>query len=70
MKHLLGLIVLAGTLVACNSQEELKPEDWAWLGFERPANTNPIISPNPDIKFFCPMTGDSIAWQESDTFNP
>ena len=70
MKFFLALISAVGFLVACNSQENLQPEDWAWLDFQRPEGMNPIISPNKDIKFFCPMTGDSIAWQEGDTFNP
>jgi len=70
MKFFLALISAVSFLVACNNQESLQPEDWAWLDFQRPEGINPIISPNKDIKFFCPMTGDSIAWQEGDTFNP
>lgn len=43
---------------------------WAWLNFERPANTNPIISPNPESTFYCPMQQKPMGWEESDTFNP
>lgn len=44
--------------------------DWAFGGFVRPEGANPVIKPNPDTKFFCPMHKDSIGWEESDTFNP
>lgn len=43
---------------------------WAFGGFERPAGVNPLITPNVDSRFFCPMNQDSVGWEESDTFNP
>lgn len=44
--------------------------DWAFGGFARPANMNPIISPNPASRFRDPMTGKEVAWESNDTFNP
>ena len=44
--------------------------DWALGGFVRPANVNPIITPNPNNHFDCPMQGKSMGWEESDVFNP
>lgn len=44
--------------------------DWAIGPFIRPEGINPIISPNPNSKFFCPMRNDSVAWEANDTFNP
>ena len=49
--------------------ENLLP-DWALGGFVRPQDTNPVISPDPDVKFDCPMRKSRIGWMESDTFNP
>lgn len=43
---------------------------WAMGGFIRPEGINPVITPNQDSKFFCPMLKDSVGWEESDTFNP
>ena len=43
---------------------------WALGGFVRPKGANPIISPNPETKFFCPMRKEMVGWEESDTFNP
>ena len=44
--------------------------DWAFGGFKRPENVNPVISPIAHTKFLCPMSGDSVAWESNDTFNP
>ncbi|MDR2954420.1 MAG: glycoside hydrolase family 130 protein [Prevotella sp.] len=44
--------------------------EWAFGGFVRPDGKNPVITPDPNVKFFCPMRQDSIGWEGSDTFNP
>ena len=67
---LLGLVT-----VACGSQkkdqtaEAVSETAWCLDGFERPTGVNPVIKPLP-TKFYCPMREDSVAWEESDTFNP
>ncbi|MCD8261907.1 MAG: glycoside hydrolase family 130 protein [Bacteroides sp.] len=38
--------------------------------FIRPAGINPIIAPDINTRFYCPLTGDSVAWESNDTFNP
>lgn len=45
-------------------------KEWAWLDFQRPEGVNPIISPDTNAVFYCPMRGEAVKWQESDTFNP
>ncbi len=59
----------SGNLQKANKMENPLPQ-WAFGGFIRPEGKNPIISPNPVFKFYCPMRQDSVAWMESDTFNP
>ncbi|MCJ8208504.1 glycoside hydrolase family 130 protein [Mucilaginibacter sp. RS28] len=44
--------------------------DWAFGGFVRPANINPVITPRSDTKFTDPMSGKSVAWEAYYTFNP
>ena len=63
------LTLLVFSCIACSDQGQSTYPDWAWIGFQRPAS-NPVITPSPDSKFFCPLTGDSVAWESSDTFNP
>jgi predicted GH43/DUF377 family glycosyl hydrolase len=38
--------------------------------FVRPAEVNPVISPDENTRFFDPILQDSIAWESNDTFNP
>ena len=44
--------------------------DWAFGGFVRPEGVNPIITPNQESTFTCPMTGEDVKWEFADTFNP
>lgn len=43
---------------------------WALGPFIRPANINPVVSPNPNSAFIDPMTNKKIAWEANDVFNP
>ncbi len=42
---------------------------WAIGPFERPEGVNPIITPQ-NTTFYCPLTADTIPWENGDTFNP
>ena len=43
---------------------------WAFGPFVRPEGVNPVISPNKESVFDCPMRKGPLKWEESDTFNP
>ena len=67
---LTGMICLS----CCNTGAKVSTvsdlPDWALGGFVRPEGKNPVISPDENTKFCCEMTGDSVAWESNDTFNP
>lgn len=70
---LLPMLMIAAS--ACTQQAPVEKSnnplpEWALGGFVRPAGVNPVISPIAESKFFCPMNGDSVAWESNDTFNP
>lgn len=44
--------------------------DWAFGPFIRPANVNPIITPDSTSLFTDPMSGKEVAWEANDVFNP
>ncbi|MBO5781335.1 MAG: hypothetical protein J6R08_02595, partial [Opitutales bacterium] len=72
MKIKLSILTLAISFAAyaeSNLQKNPLP-DWAMGGFERPEGVNPVISPNKESVFDCPMQKRPIKWEESDTFNP
>ena len=43
---------------------------WAFGGFVRPNNINPIISPDTASKFKDPISNKLVSWEANDTFNP
>lgn len=79
MKRSFEMLLLAFGVAAfsCGAVRAAGPDDgenrlpeWALGGFVRPAGANPIIMPDPQVRFFCPMRQDLVGWMESDTFNP
>ena len=66
---LLSLMAICGCSTKPRSDVNELP-GWALGGFTRPEGANPVISPDTDIKFSCPMTSTQVGWMESDTFNP
>ena len=44
--------------------------NWAFGGFTRPENINPIISPDTSAKFLDPMSDKMVGWEAFYTFNP
>lgn len=72
MLCLTGLLLVdgCGRRAMARTEGENPLPEWALGGFVRPAGVNPVISPDPAMRFFCPMRQDSVGWCESDTFNP
>jgi len=46
------------------------PADWTIGPFVRPAGINPVITPNKDSTFDCPMRQKPVHWEATHTFNP
>lgn len=66
--YFIFLIVL---FASCSqSPEKNKLPDWALGGFVRPQGVNPVINPDSNSVFFCPMNLAEVKWEESDAFNP
>jgi beta-1,2-mannosidase len=45
-------------------------ESWAMLGFEKVDSLNPILAPNADLTFTCPISKKEVHWQERNVLNP
>lgn len=71
---LLVTIVFAG----CNSADEKtkttvdqsKEYSWALLPFQKADEVNPILLPDTNATFYCPVRKDTVQWEEKDVFNP
>lgn len=70
MKKLFSTLFIVGTLFLNAHAGDNTLPAWAFGGFERPANVNPLITPNPSSTFLCPMRGELVKWELADTFNP
>lgn len=58
-------------MCAAYAQSPANPlPNWAIGPFTRPDGVNPVIKPNPDSVFQCPMRGTSVHWEAAHTFNP
>jgi predicted GH43/DUF377 family glycosyl hydrolase len=44
--------------------------NWAFGGFSRPAQVNPVISPDTTTQFLDPVLKKQVKWESNDTFNP
>lgn len=70
LKNYLIVAFALTTLAACQSKApEQGLPSWAIGPFERPEGVNPIITPQ-QTTFYCPLTEDTIPWENGDTFNP
>ncbi|MDU1890364.1 MAG: glycoside hydrolase family 130 protein [Dysgonomonas sp.] len=76
-KSIYSLVILIACIsfISCNDKKQaMQPisdfPDWSWADFQRPEGINPVISPDSTTRFYCPLTGDSVAWESNDTFNP
>ena len=67
-KQTFSTVILLSVITLATAQNKLP--DWAFGPFIRPANVNPIISPNPNSTFLDPMSNQRIAWEANDVFNP
>jgi mannosylglycoprotein endo-beta-mannosidase len=58
------------TAPVSSSDEPIVLPDWAIGPFVRPPNAQPVIRPNPDSVFDCPMRNQPVNWAARHTFNP
>lgn len=65
---MLAVLFLLSCCLHPIAQEQLP--GWALGPFVRPANVNPVLSPDPKSVFPDPMSKTKVAWEASDVFNP
>lgn len=58
-----------GTATETQAAVAVEAAEWQLGPFVRPVS-KPVIAPRKETRFACPMSGEEIAWESSDTFNP
>jgi len=62
--------VACGVALLLGLRGEPLQQSWMFGPFEKPAQVNPVIMPNPISRFRSPMSDTLVAWEEYATFNP
>lgn len=65
-------------LAACNNNADNKtsdtktdePASWALLPFTKADSVNPVLTPDSQFTFRCPVRNETLKWEEKDVFNP
>lgn len=68
MKVLIFVLIVFNSVYAQTNNIALP--DWAFGGFMRPKNVNPIITPDTTSVFTDPITKKITKWESNDSFNP
>lgn len=55
--------------ISCNNQST-SVSNWTITPFEKVDAANPVLIPNSNSVFFCPLREDTVRWEEKDVFNP
>jgi predicted GH43/DUF377 family glycosyl hydrolase len=51
-------------------QEKLQSANWELIPFVKIDSVNPVLEPDPNQEFFCPILKKKVKWEEKDVFNP
>ncbi|MEA4918021.1 MAG: glycoside hydrolase family 130 protein [Proteiniphilum sp.] len=62
--------VVVSLSISCGNTEKNYVPSFPLGEFSRPASVNPVISPDSNSVFYCPMNKGDVRWEESDAFNP
>lgn len=73
--RIIFIILFIFGIVSCNNtaesnKEEITNNDWALIPFTKADESNPILGPELNSAFFCPVRKDTVRWEEKDVFNP
>ncbi|WP_202409383.1 glycoside hydrolase family 130 protein [Hufsiella arboris] len=64
------LLLFCGSEIDAQTLRTDSLPSWAFGGFVRPKDLNPIISPNENSRFPDPIQNKLVDWESNDTFNP
>ena len=75
MKYMCLLFIMA-VFASCKSKtddskvSQSKEYSWALLPFTKADEVNPILLPDTNATFLCPVRNATVQWEEKDVFNP
>jgi predicted GH43/DUF377 family glycosyl hydrolase len=70
MRYIITLFIFS-ILVSCKpALDQSKDYRWALLPFDKADAANPVLLPDTNSTFFCPVKKANVQWEEKDVFNP
>jgi len=68
-------VLFSFCIIACNNTQDSKKEEkpnheWALLPFTKVDSLNPVMIPDTNSAFQCPIRKTLVKWEEKDVFNP
>jgi predicted GH43/DUF377 family glycosyl hydrolase len=70
MKQTIHFILLAFVLSFNTIEAQKEKPNWALLNFVKVDSINPILSPNKNQSFLCPVSNSKVQWEERNVLNP
>jgi predicted GH43/DUF377 family glycosyl hydrolase len=77
MRMILYIIYCCLLLASCNNEVQPKSNNdnkdsttWVLLPFVKADSINPVLSPDSNAIFNCPVRHEKLKWEEKDVFNP
>lgn len=71
MKYWPFPLLFALLFSACSGSRDLQNEStWALQAVQKMDAYNPVLQPDDDAKFFCPIRQERVRWEAKDVFNP
>lgn len=64
------LICLLLTVFSCQQQEPKASSNWVLEGFVKVDSINPILTPDKEQNFICPVSDSIVFWEERNVLNP
>jgi hypothetical protein len=70
MKILFYLLVIAFGVSCKPTADQSKDHNWVLLPFIKGDDVNPVLLPDTNSTFLCPVRNTIVQWEEKDVFNP
>ena len=70
MKNILQILLVFFLLSCRPSLDQSKEYGWALLPFTKADDVNPVLLPDTNSTFLCPVRNVIVQWEEKDVFNP
>lgn len=70
MKYI-SILTIIIIFIGCKpAPDQSKDYRWALLPFQKADDANPVLLPDTNSTFYCPVRKDTVQWEEKDVFNP